>query len=796
MNRRALYQRAYELAYMSLMNARLSRSVAKIAFGQLDAALDQQFRRSYYNLRKVRAQELREVDIIDPHGLALEVSRADTSLTKYLTDKFIKPDTAAVVKKFLNTHSERVLLRQKLTRDLNEAIVFGYLPVSEEMLSRLTNMRREEYRASKQIINRHIIQKAFKQHLATDQHRNVVSLTEAQTIQLLVYSASERYELEAEDAGDTSYQDLCIRYFKYLAKLSFKANVFHTAVAYGSLIYDYGRTGAKKIYEYAVQDPNRFRPETNFSNLKASIMGLLEKERFSTKYRLVKQHEIGGRSGFRNRTSSATDVDRSVSWLMRLALWLECIHPTEVKSSSPDEGWRNKLTFVGNDPDDEHLVEQRRIHAISCPRCFALLSARAGLTDAREHLNIPHFETTVEMKNDSDDNSRLNPPPMDLQEVNDDLKELDGLRALRRISTPTVLSCRIDAIERAQLVFNSKMNVSFTIKGSPDILEIWGAGEHAGAKEILLAVHFLPNSVELNRTEVFSLGLANNALNIELTRGLENALGVAILWQQLPFTYTEYCRVTNCLDQHRLAELAIDPALSTVYENEHINDCGVCNGRLNRLTEEIHPTIATLLAFIVGVLGATSQSFVEEHLRTGCRRCALALRARSFVATVSELQTHELTLNQLREFLRYSISGIDRIPGSVREYSGVRAERPSSYFRQFAQQEIIVTIEEAAEAEWIITVASRNRELEGRSYSVEIIGEQSVLVANVTLKKEGDFYEGSSYIHLPDGFIIQADTYALFGTISSPESIRNADASDQMSDTELMNVLKVLAELK
>jgi hypothetical protein len=775
MNRRQMYTKAYELAYLTMMDARIARSIAKIAFGRLDAALDQQYRRSYYRLRKVRATELRDVDIVDPHGLCLEVLHTEGPLTRHLRQKFLKRDVIRAVDTFSNTNSERLFLRERLARDLNEAIFFANLSDQVDQRAKEQSVSSIQTRASKQLINRQIIQQAFGRYLAANQHRNAVNLSDLQMLQVLVYAAAEPYELDAEASGASSYEDLCVRYIKYLAKLSFKSNVFHTSVAYGSLIYDFGRTGAAKIHDYAVQDVSRSRPKSNYSNSKAAVMHLLENERFAANYRLVREEAIGAPTRYKWRQSSDNELSRLLVWLKRLAFWLKCVGVAEEPNSPSDEGFRELLVFTGVDPDDEHPVERRRIHGISCPECFTLFAAYAGLQNPRNRLGLPYFEATIDMKNDDDENARLQPPKIKAEDINDDLKEIDGIRALRRVSTTSPLSVRVDGVECAKLIPPNTVTASFGFMGSPDLIEIWGTSQGLERREILLAAHLLGGSLDGQRMEVVSLQIPTGNLHVELTHSPQG-LSVDILLRNTRAFTLESRENIKCLDDLRLATLALDQALSSGAEEEHIQHCNRCYRHLHRLDLQVHPTLATLLAFASGRLRADSNARVESHLQDGCRKCGASLRARCFNAIASALSTHEARYQQLREFLRYSLDGVDHFPVSAAQYSGPNYETPQSYFGYFARGEIIVTIEETDECELLITVASPKLQLDGRRYAVELIGEQDAFLSEILLEKEGDYYEGSSYLQLSETSLSRLRSFTIFGALLFSDSKIDSDS--------------------
>jgi hypothetical protein len=725
----------------------------------------------------MRVPELRDVDVIDPHGLSLGILQTDSALMRHLRNKFLKRDVITALATFRNTSVERMALREKLARDLNQAIFFGNLWDHVEYELRPARVSTDRTRTPKQVVNRQIIQRALGRYLATNQHRNVVSLSDLQMLQVLIYAAAEPYELEAEDRGPTSTDDLCIRYLKYLAKLSFRSNVFHTSVSYGWLIYDFGRTGSSKIHDFAVQDESRSRPLTNYSNLKEAIMRLLEEERFTAAFRLVRERAVDRSTRFKRRQCSASEASRMLIWLKRLALWSSCLTHFDPETSLPHDELRGLLTFVGGHPDDEHVIERRRIHVISCPQCFRALAVSAGLSNPRDCLTFPYFETSGDMKNGSDHDARPEPPPLNSDDVTEDLKEIDGIRAIRRVSTSSTLSVRVDGIECARLNPPGITSSSFDLKGSEDVIEIWGMPHAAGSHEVLLAAHLLQFPSDRDQVQLLSSNTPAGTLYLELSqapRGI--AVDLLVRSPRLGKAYLPY--PTECVEDSYLRSLVLGQAVTSPAEEEHIEGCDECQSRFQRLNIQLHPKLITLLEFSIDRLQEDQRIRVARHLHEGCRKCSTVVRARSFVATALALKNRSARFRQIREFLRYSIDGIDHLPMSSSQYAGLNHQIDPCYFGHFACGDIILTIEETDGFELLVTVASTSSKLCGRRYTVELLGEEDSFFTEVVLKEEGEYCEGSTYLPSFSPLLSQVLDFTIFGALVSDDETHVEGPSD------------------
>lgn len=768
MNWSDLYKRAYELAFLVITEPSVARSVARISLAQLETALEQQYRRGYYRLRRFSSAELREEDILDPTGLALSIIDGDDSISTYLKDKgFLKPSTVDALMARKESPNLKQFLRQKITDNLNDAILRGNLPGASSAIK--SEPFADEKRMMRQRQNRLLIQQAYGRHLASGQHRNFVNLSDEQTLQLLVYIAVENYELLNETAGEVMYEDLCVRYLKYLAKISFRANSFYTAVAYGSLIYDYGRAGSKKIYEYALQDESRFKPESNYSNLKARIIKDLELKRFSGNYNLVKVESPGANTNFRRNSLEFNQKAEILSWLRKLSLWRKCLNAeiNNLKSETLD----GLFLFSGIQADDEHLFERRRIHAISCPNCLALISQDAGIENPADNFKMPVFESSTTISRNGKGGYR-NAPALEQIDIDNDLKELQGMRALRRTMMPSHLSIRVDGFEWLRIASSGSLTeTNIVAVNTPyEIVEVWGNDELHADVDILIATKFFDTDFVSEKSEVISVNLfQHGALMLEFIYTEDNEVALTAYWSLTEAQYESFPNLENCIGYERLCEISLKKSTELIFETNHLRVCQNCDRLRLQIEQAIHPNVSTLLAYKIGTLAVDSAKEIESHLGE-CELCPRVLRAESIktVAQAAQAAARDV-LDTAHRFFDSFAAAIESVSLPVAFYKGVNTDSEIPFFKLIDQRQVTLNVEETDEGDWLATAAASDPEFEGKKYYIELIGDVDNLFEQIIFRKRGDYYEGSVYFSIDDKFREQNRTVLILGCLHSTE---------------------------
>lgn len=323
-------------------------------------------------------------------------------------------------------------------------------------------------------------------------HRTKVSMDGAQLLQRLVYVVSDTYERQQETAsrGELSEEDMIIRYVKHLVRLTIKRNSFYVSLGVGRLLHNYGTATAMELYSLVVGDPGRSRDDYYYRSRKRQLMKELE-ERFGEVLEVVR----GARGERRFRThEDDTGRDLIRKCLRVFTPWdTRCVVPAEF---DPQQQELESLVFTGGDPDREHPVELRRMHALLHPRCFDILVASLGLTPPRQHLQVPCFAGATDS---SGGGGRDLPRDLDRSE----LASLEGLlkeQAQRRRShRAAVLSVVVDGLEKARFDPLRDPGVRLELESRDELVEVFA--HPPGEEPLLLAVELLGDLEAFGRGE-------------------------------------------------------------------------------------------------------------------------------------------------------------------------------------------------------------------------------------------------------------------------------------------------------
>jgi hypothetical protein len=214
-------------------------------------------------------------------------------------------------------------------------------------------------------------------------------LSDPVLVQQLVFAASGPYERCQEQMGDVNEADLLIRFIKHLIMISVARNSFHVAIGISRLLHNYTTPEASVIYQQLLPSSRAPRDESYWRVRKGRLIREL-KERFGEELRVRR-----GNSGEdRFLTSSAST--RSAA---EVEYCLEVFKPwgTPCLSSSPlairpVSNRKQMLPLIHtDDPDQEHLAEEARMHALIHPPCFAHLVQTLGMPPPAFRLEVPLF---------------------------------------------------------------------------------------------------------------------------------------------------------------------------------------------------------------------------------------------------------------------------------------------------------------------------------------------------------------------------------------------------------------------
>ncbi len=211
-------------------------------------------------------------------------------------------------------------------------------------------------------------------------------------LQRLVLSLAEDHEREMEHRTPESVheEDLIVRYVAYLVRLGWRRNAFHLLVALGRLLFRYHTSEILDLDALVGQDPNIARDD-DYVRARKAVLRREVSNRFGNRL-----SELRGPRG-------ARDIDGKPAIPRTAALVDECLArlvPWETKCPLPERDPADfdptresldELSFDGGDPDGEHAVEIRRIHALTHPRCCLWLTTVLELASPDDRLSIPAF---------------------------------------------------------------------------------------------------------------------------------------------------------------------------------------------------------------------------------------------------------------------------------------------------------------------------------------------------------------------------------------------------------------------
>jgi len=313
-------------------------------------------------------------------------------------------------------------------------------------------------------------------------HRTKVSLGELQMLQRLVYFASEAEERRQEGRGVTE-DALVAHYIKHLVYITGCRNSFFVALGLSRLLHNYTTAETAQIHELVAQNPDRGRDDSYYRRRKAQLMRELQ-ERFG--------ELLAVRRGARGeeRFQSLPDAQGYLEWvkecLREFTPWeTYCNLPT---SFDPQVDELPSLRFRGNDPDDEHEVEIRRLHALLHPDCFERLLDALRLDAPAKRLEVPEFQLR--------DSQPPEPPsggqPATAQLSEEDMQSLKESitqeRERRRRFSPAWLRIVVDRVECARWPLDQSQSGQIEIASDGRLIEVYGLRD---GEDLRLAAHLL-----------------------------------------------------------------------------------------------------------------------------------------------------------------------------------------------------------------------------------------------------------------------------------------------------------------
>ncbi|HJQ23961.1 MAG TPA: hypothetical protein VKA60_08585 [Blastocatellia bacterium] len=298
--------------------------------------------------------------------------------------------------------------------------------------------------------------------------RTKVSFGDDHLLQLLVYAESDYWERSTEYA-DSPYplaeDDMVIRFIKRLVQITVRRNSFYVALGLSRLLYDYGTSEARQIYDMLTQDHSRFRDNSYFRKQKKILMRELL-ARFKGMIRVARTPQREYR--FLAQPPTERLIDLADECLQRFTPWdTACVIEGPFDSTEPLPAF----SFTGTNPDDEAPVEMRRIHAVLHPRCFSRLVASLGYDAPRERLAVPQFFF-------SDDNrprgNRFKPPALTTEHYLQFQRARKDRAGRRKALFAGRLRVYVDGTERAAFDARRTAKLAFKIGPEANVIEVRG----------------------------------------------------------------------------------------------------------------------------------------------------------------------------------------------------------------------------------------------------------------------------------------------------------------------------------
>jgi hypothetical protein len=274
-----------------------------------------------------------------------------------------------------------------------------------------------------------------------------------------------------------------MHYIKHLVYITGRRNSFFVALGLSRLLHNYSTAETAQIHELVAQDPNRGRDDSYYRRRKAQLMRELQ-ERFGDL--LAVQRGARGEERFQ----ALLDAQGYLAWvkecLGEFTPWgTYCCLP---KSFDPHTDELQSLSFRGDDPDGEHEVEIRRLHALLHPDCFESLIAALRLDAPDKRLEVPEFQLRDDKPHEPPGGGQ--PPTAQLSEENmQSLKEsIIQEREQRRRFSPAWLRIVVDGAERARWLLNQSRSGQIEIGADDRMIEIYGLRD---GENVRLAAHML-----------------------------------------------------------------------------------------------------------------------------------------------------------------------------------------------------------------------------------------------------------------------------------------------------------------
>jgi hypothetical protein len=313
-------------------------------------------------------------------------------------------------------------------------------------------------------------------------HRTKVSLGEWQMLQRLVYVAAEAEERRQEDQGVTEAA-LLMHFLKHLVYITVCRNSFFVALGLSRLLHNYTTSETALIHELVTQNQGGGRDDAYYRRRKAQLMRELQ-----TRFGALLTVRRGARG--EERFQALPDAHGYLAWvrdcLREFTPWeTHCNLPA---AFDPDTDELPSLSFHGGDPDGEHEVEIRRLHALLHSDCFDRLLAALRLGATAEHLEVPQFQLRDRQPQGPSDSGQPPTPQLSEEDMHSLKESIDQERERRRRFSHAWLRFVVDGVERARWLLAESRSGQIEIAPDDKLIEIFGGRD---GEDLRLAAHLL-----------------------------------------------------------------------------------------------------------------------------------------------------------------------------------------------------------------------------------------------------------------------------------------------------------------
>lgn len=323
-------------------------------------------------------------------------------------------------------------------------------------------------------------------------------------MQRLVYDETESHERAEEASPSVREERLLTHFIKHLVRITLKRNSFYVTLGVSRLLYHYATPEAVEIYGLVMQNPSRVKDNYYWRARKSRLLQEV-KTRFGDLIAL-------SRGAYGEERFAASDDSPRYSGFVKECLKMlvpwgtACPLPPGVEAVA---GSIPPLDFRGPDPDEEHLVEIARIHAVLHSDCFARLVAGLKLDAPDARLALPRFF----LSRNHDQNKPMQSHGLQSGEMNQ--PNLNAMRArlseqeqLLRRAKPQQLSLVVDGRQRATLDLVAGGQARFTLAEGEEFIELRTLPEEGDLRLALYPIDY----ARLERTtdaDQFVLALAD-----------------------------------------------------------------------------------------------------------------------------------------------------------------------------------------------------------------------------------------------------------------------------------------------